>query len=350
MPASLASQTGELHPLHQKTSTKKSNNDQPTALVTPSTPVTLPIPVMHKSWHLQAELTTVKFNTPDFIYGVCSKSNNQPKFQFATSGHAIQPKITLERYFQNKIFMPELFGNQISLKTSFSHLQTSNSDFIANPGTGFFWGIDGQSLAVTEDVGLKNASFNSKQEVTTARIILSGEHSLAITQDVYASPSMGFVYHNLSQDYRFAALGTSPIPPQHSLDEQIRTDYYGLLLADKVSWLMNSHWEPFIAGNASLLYANAGFSGKQVTAIPELPSIVEYINDSDQKTTYSAGITTGINFKPNTKLIMTASLGADYFAFVPEVVNPLFANTVPAHIEGMGEWNYFANLSLTVPF
>jgi hypothetical protein len=334
----------------------------------------LPKPEFHtRNYHffIRPSVGYRTIDTPDFNYGVIGLPGTQNAMTFKTNASAATPGIAFGFNFDND-FLPTIFGPQGTIEVKYNYLHTIRNSFSANTPAAYYWAIDGSGNIVSFIVPLyqqtltaSNTAFKAENTFNTGEILFEGHNSAGNFGHVQFSnnPSVGFIYHNLKQSNSLSTTLTdlTNLSNPLQLNENIKTNYYGVQLGNTFSFQCNPHFAPFIKGNVALIHANSSLAANEVLLpLPSFPVVALSVNDSKKKWSYEADLSAGANIYPfDFPFEITVKGGVNYLGYVPSIANPttnvsdsnaITSTTAPVQLASTSALNPYVTLTLTLPF
>lgn len=321
---------------------------------------------------IEPTVSYINIDTPNFTYGTFSVNQGGNALNFKTSAANFMPGVTLGANFNND-FLTSLFGSSATAEVSVTHISTRHTGNVSSVPSAFYWGIEGAGVIVpfqsvfpldTRTMIAKNVNFSSNNEITNIDLKYIGHNQIGYMgmQGVTNEPFVGGFYRHWRQDNSlsatlFDAPPTAQIPFPLNLNENIKTNYYGVQLGDAIHMPLNSQFGTFVQGTVAVGGMHATLHGSQSLQLPInfLPdkTVDNFVTNSENNWDFEAGLSAGMQWTPPTATPVKFSVsgGATWISAIPEIVNPTTISQA-AHLTKTSAVNPYvqAGVTLTLPF
>ena len=317
----------------------------------------------------------MNLDMPNFTYGSFDGESGNA-INYDTSTAHVVPGVNLGANFNNNLF-PSLFGTTATLEATFQHLRAHTNESAEVLPPAFFGNIDGSGLIVpfrdfvTMDQRTMIAeavSFRAENDMDLITLKYTGHKEQGIygAQKLTNEPFVAIFYRYLKQDDSLSSdlfntpdgsKSSTPIPFPMALNENVKTNYYGVQLGDRWVTQWNSQIYSFLEGSVSIGGMHAVLNGNQMLQLPAnfLPqtSVNGAVNNSENNWDCEIGLAAEAQWSPPTTLPIRFTLrgGANWISTVPKIVNPVDASQV-AHLDNVSAINPYieGRVSFTLPF
>jgi hypothetical protein len=317
---------------------------------TPWPPLKVSPPVLRDDYYFKVNSGAVFFRPPDKDNSNFSEAFNPGPTDGTgslanQSGNDVTGSIggTLGRLLAAKPAASWL-GENLRLEVSGNYFQTSdaeNSDISIQPAGNFatVGRLDGNYTGANQstDIGSVTAGPNpvATESLTTRDTFYQAD--MALRTDylfnggaIVLSPTLGFEYSHLNQDFHTAAAGNRGSVDQR---EELNTDYFGPKLGLELKVQVARNFVYYLEGELSPLYASSDYSGTQFGTSTRFGGGAGQNSASDSQNAFAfkAGTTTGFyyDFGP---VALKLGAGFEYWNYVATVQE----STIPSGTDTVG--------------
>jgi hypothetical protein len=260
-------------------------------------------------------------------------------------------------------WLTKIFGheNSVELKGGYYNKTSTESagalTGTADIGAGGIWLIDGSNELNASDVAIYGWQLKAKNRGSFYNAYFKGEK--LISKTVSVTPFVGLTYNDFHSEYNSrinydGAAGPTTRSTIDAEDYDLNFRYFGVTGGGQFKWLFCRRLALTTTVELQLLHAEAKLNASQDAdeAVPYAGTEKKIETSDSRALTYTAIVAVGINYyifnKPDSSYI-SLQVGADYWDYMPQIVNRTSSSSPAAHLHGVSVLNGFVGASLHVP-